>query len=499
MNPKKLFAVVSASLLATYGATSLADIAPATDRIIIKYKKVQSNGSSVADVNLNRPLMVAGKPLKHLRRTSTGAQVYKIGESVDLATAEKIAKELSNKSHVMYAEPDYIMTKQQVPNDSRFSEQWNYHDSTGGINLPKAWNISTGSKDVVIAVVDTGVRPHADLRANLVSGYDFISDSDNANDGSGRDSNEYDPGDAARAGECGFNSPSRDTTSSWHGTHVAGTIAATSNNGSGVSGVAWNAKILPVRVLGKCGGYTSDITDGMRWAAGFKVQGVPTNSYPAQVINLSLGGYGRCSSTYRYTIEDIVEKGVTVVVAAGNESMNAANASPGNCPDVINVAATNRDGNKSWYSNYGSKVTVAAPGGETNYRNSDNELVWEDKSQGILSTLNSGDDRPGSDNYEFYQGTSMAAPHVAGVVALMYSVNPDITPSQVKSILTDTARDFPNNSKCHSYGCGAGIIDAYAAVKKAKSLVRSTETEPGSGGTGGNCYFDTWDWRWVCI
>ncbi|WP_163835856.1 S8 family peptidase [Spartinivicinus ruber] len=496
MNPKKLFTAVSASLLATYGATSLADIAPATDRIIVKYKKVQRSGSAAADINANRPLMVAGKSLKHVRRTSTGAQVYHIGESVDLATAEKIAKELNDKSHVAYAEPDYIMTKQQIPDDSRYSEQWNYHDSVGGINLPKAWNITTGSKDVIIAVVDTGIRPHTDLKANLVSGYDFISDSDNANDGTGRDSNEYDPGDAANAGDCGFNSPSRDTTSSWHGTHVAGTIAATSNNGTGVSGVAWKSKILPVRVLGKCGGYTSDITDGMRWAAGIKVQGVPTNYNPAQVINLSLGGYGRCSSTYRYTIEDIVEKGVTVVVAAGNEGMNASNASPGNCPGVINVAATNRDGNKSWYSNYGNQVTVAAPGGETNYRNSDNELVWEDKSKGILSTLNSGEDGPGFDNYEFYQGTSMAAPHVAGVVALMYSVNPDITPNQVKSILTDTARNFPSDSKCHRYGCGAGIIDAYEAVKKAKSLTSDTGTEPDTGSS--SCYFDPWDWKWVC-
>lgn len=493
MNPKKLFTTISALLLTTYGVTSLADIAPTTDRIIVKYKKIQRSGSNTpANINLNKPLRVSGVSLKHVRRTGSGAQVYKIGNDVDLKTAEKIADELSNRSHVAYAEPDYIMTKQQVPNDSRFSEQWNYHDSIGGINLPKAWNISTGSKDVVVAVVDTGIRPHADLEANLVSGYDFISDSDNANDGSGRDRNEYDPGDASLAGECGFNSPSKDQPSSWHGTHVAGTIAAMSNNGSGVSGVAWKAKVLPVRVLGKCGGYTSDITDGMRWAAGMKVQGVPTNYNPAQVINLSLGGYGRCSSTYRYTIQDIVEKGVTVVVAAGNEGMNAANASPGNCPDVINVAATNRDGNKSWYSNYGSSVTVAAPGGETNYRNSDNELIWEDKSKGILSTLNSGEDRPSNDSYEFYQGTSMAAPHVAGVVALMYSVSPDITPSQVKSILTDTARSFPSSSKCHSYGCGSGIIDAYAALKKAKSLNRS-ESDPTP-----RCYVDTRDWTWVC-
>ena len=202
------------------------------------------------------------------------------------------------------------------------------------------------------------------------------------------------------------------TNSSWHGTHTAGTIGAASNNGVGVAGVNWNSKILPVRVLGKCGGYTSDIADGMRWAAGLSVSGVPANANPAKVLNLSLGGSGACDATYQDAVNAITAAGTTIVVSAGNSNADAINYRPGNCNGVITVAATNRDGGRAYYSNYGSIIEISAPGGETNVSNSN----------GVLSTLNTGTQGPGADTYVYYQGTSMAAPHVAGVASLLYSL-----------------------------------------------------------------------------
>lgn len=303
----------------------------------------------------------------------------------------------------------------------------------------------------MVAVIDTGYRAHADLVANLLPGYDMISDLEVAQDGNGRDSDATDVGDYAPAGACGVGQPARN--SSWHGTHVAGTIAAATNNGIGVAGVAYNSKIVPVRVLGRCGGYTSDIADGMIWAAGGSVSGVPANANPAKVLNLSLGGSGACSATQQGAVNAARNLGATVVVAAGNSNTNASNSSPANCIGVVTVAATNRAGARSYYSNYGAVVDIAAPGGETSTT-----------ANGILSTLNSGSTTPGSDNYAFYQGTSMATPHVAGAAALMYAVKPSITPDEVESILKSSARAFPGT--CSQ--CGSGIVDATAAVVAAQ-------------------------------
>jgi serine protease len=239
------------------------------------------------------------------------------------------------------------------------------------------------------------------------------------------------------------------SNSSWHGTHVAGTIAALTNNGSGVAGVAFGAKIVPVRVLGKCGGYTSDIADGIVWASGGTVSGVPNIAARAQVINMSLGGGGACDTTTQNAINGARSRGTVVVVAAGNEAQNASNSSPANCSGVITVAATNRSGGRASYSNYGTIVDVAAPGG--------------DSGAAILSTLNAGTKAPGADSYAGYMGTSMATPHVAGVVALMLAKNAALTPDDVEARLKSSARAFP--ASCS--GCGAGIVNASAAVDAA--------------------------------
>jgi serine protease len=230
---------------------------------------------------------------------------------------------------------------------------------------------------------------------------------------------------------------------------VAGTIAAKTNNGSGVAGVAFNAKIVPVRVLGKCGGYTSDIADAIIWASGGSVAGVPANANPARVINMSLGGGGACDTTTQNAINSARSRGTVVVVAAGNENTDASSSNPANCAGVVTVAATNRSGGRAYYSNYGTVVDVAAPGGDVRTTGG-----------GILSTLNAGTTVPGADSYAFYQGTSMATPHVAGVVALMLAKTPSMTPDQVESTLKSTSRAFP--ASCS--GCGAGLVDANAAL-----------------------------------
>ncbi|MDX1695908.1 MAG: S8 family serine peptidase, partial [Ketobacteraceae bacterium] len=306
---------------------------------------------------------------------------------------------------------------------------------------------------VVVAVVDTGYRPHEDLLANILPGYDFISDAGMANDGDGRDNDARDPGDALVRGECGEGFPPEDTNSSWHGTHVAGTIAAVTNNRRGVAGVAYNAKVLPLRVLGKCGGYTTDITDAIYWAAGLSVDGVPDNPNPAQVINLSLGSSTEadCLNTYRNAIDAARAAGAVVVIASGNSSKNANKFPPGNCEAALSVAATNRDGGRAFYSNYGTVIDVAAPGGAKSFENDPN---------GILSTIETGTDEPEGDGYGFYQGTSMAAPHVAGLAALVFSRG-NVSVTDVENIIVNTSRPFP--ASCE--GCGSGIVDASVAVQ----------------------------------
>jgi serine protease len=439
-----------------------------TDRLIIKYKDSEPSGKGAAHaapISAARKAMTDragqqfGLSMKLLHTIGTGAHVMQLDRKMALADVQALAAELmARDSSVEYAEPDRIMTAQYTPNDPQYTNQWDYFDATGGMRLPAAWDKSTGA-GINVAVIDTGYRPHADLSGQILQGYDFITSSTIANDGNGRDSDASDPGDWAPAGSCGTGVPAQDQSSSWHGTHVAGTIAAKTGNSLGVAGVAYGAKIVPARVLGRCGGYTSDIADAMIWASGGTVSGVPANANKARVLNLSLGGSGSCDSTTQSAINSARSRGSVVVVAAGNSNTDASTSSPANCQGVIAVAATNRAGGKASYSNYGSIVTVAAPGG--------------DSTGGILSTLNAGTTTPAADSYAYYMGTSMATPHVAGVVALMLAKNPNLTPDDVAAKLKSTARAFP--ATCS--GCGAGIVDASAAVQAAMgSVVSSTPT-----------------------
>jgi serine protease len=420
-----------------------------TDRMIVRYRN--ATATAVLDTNALMSARVAGNrvgiQVTHERRSSDGAHVLRISKRLTLATARQMAADIrAGDANVEYAEPDRLLQAQWTPTDSQYAQQWDLFEATAGMNMPAAWDKSTGT-GVVVAVLDTGIRPHADLKANLLAGYDFINTAPIANDGGGRDADPADAGDWATAGTCYSGSPA--SNSSWHGTHVAGTIAAVTNNGSGIAGVAPGARVLPLRVLGRCGGYTSDIADAIIWASGGTVAGVPANPTPARVINLSLGGSGACDVTTQRAIDSARSRGTVVVVAAGNSNADAANFSPASCAGVIAVASVGRTGGKASYSNYGNAVTLAAPGG--------------DSGAGILSTLNAGTTTPGADAYASYMGTSMATPHVAGVAALMLARNPTLTPDDIATRLKSSARAFP--ATCNL--CGAGLVDASAAIDAA--------------------------------
>ncbi|ALU43084.1 S8 family peptidase [Pseudoalteromonas rubra] len=446
-------------------------------QFIIKYKDNSSQLMSVAGADMSPAMMnsraqsfvknfkskkKSSLQTKYVRKMAlSNHHVMRVDKKLSAAEAQSLMQEMAATGNIEYIEIDQMLQPFATPNDPRYSDQWHYFEANGGINAPAAWDKATGS-GVVVAVLDTGYRPHADLSANLLQGYDMISDVSVANDGGGRDSDARDPGDAVTRNECGYTHSARD--SSWHGTHVAGTVAAVSNNGEGIAGVAYDAKVVPVRVLGKCGGLTSDIADAIIWASGGSVSGVPANANPADVINMSLGGSGSCSSTTQNAINTARANGTTIVIAAGNDNDNSANYNPGNCSGVINVASVGRNGGRAYYSNYGSNIDVAAPGGAQSFANDP---------EGVLSTYNSGSNTPSSDSYAYSQGTSMAAPHVAGVAALIKQAKPSATPDEVESILKSTTRSFP--ATCTS--CGTGIIDASAAVDAALG---------NDNGTGGN-------------
>ena len=337
-------------------------------------------------------------------------------------------------------EPDIHVTASLVPNDPYFSQQWGLFSAAAGINAQDAWDITQGA-GAVIAVADTGYVPHPDLNGNLLPGYDMISNSSSARDGNGRDDNAIDEGDYTTFWTCGYSS-----NSSWHGSHVAGIANASSDDGIGITGVAPQAKHVPVRVLGTCGGSLSDIADGVQWAAGIPVAGLPTNSNPADVINMSLGGAGSCPGFMQDAIDAATAAGSVVVVAAGNENTDASGSVPANCNNVITVASVGVDGSRASYSNYGNVVDIAAPGGGNG--------------DGILSTIDSGSQGRAGAAYAKYQGTSMAAPQVAGVVALLRSANPGLTPEDIETVLKNTARPFVG----YCNGCGTGLVDANAAL-----------------------------------
>jgi len=426
--------------------------------LIVKYRDSHRSPVAVAASVQGATAAAAARGMKVQleRENAMGARVLRFDRVLDAAEVEQLARDLKNSdADIEYVEPDYVAHSHYTPNDPLFANQWHYTNAIGGINLPDALDITDGGS-VRVAVLDTGIRPHADLAANILPGYDFITNTTTSNDGNGRDSNASDPGDWTTMGLC-TSGVVRD--SSWHGTHVAGTVAAQGNNALGVSGVAPGAKIVPVRVLGRCGGFSSDIADGIVWAAGGVVVGAPMNANKAQVINMSLGGQQPCTATYQAAITKARNLGAIVVVSAGNSNLNISGFQPASCVGVLPVAATNMGGGKATYSNFGGGVFIASPGGD-------------DFEPGVVSTSNTGKTTPVMDSYRSMQGTSMAAPHVSGVAALMVSANSLLPINMVSQLMKETARAFPGSC----VGCGAGIVDAEAAVRAAYAY--RPENEP---------------------
>ncbi len=378
----------------------------------------------------------------------------------------EMVRQLSNRSDVEYAEVNYRYQALAVPNDSEYKVQWHYN----AMNLPAAWDISTGVATTVMAVVDDGMlynltdtdtKTHPDFAGRMASniGYDFISEATTAEDGDGRDANPYDN----RIG--------------LHGTHVAGTMGATTNNGQFGAGVNWAAKLLNVRVLGKGGGTGADITDGVLWAGGEAIDGVPANSNPAKVINMSLGGDNPCSETEQAAYNLLTGKGKIIVVAAGNETENVSKPkSPASCNNVITVGATGPTNKRAGYSNFGARVDVMAPGGDTelsiNVNGTDQEAgVYSNYFNKVTNQFNLGS----------IQGTSMASPHVAGLVSLMVGIDPTLDYTKTLAFLKNNAKalaagDCANgNAAVTDAFCGSGLVDAAKTLEKVKEAVTGTD------------------------
>jgi serine protease len=455
------------------------------------------------------------------------ADEAKCGEGVlpsqtqgDLALATAcMVRDLRASGQFEYVEPDFIFQNQFVrrptetppkpgqgstgttkppvtqtasfrPNDPLWALQWHFRDrgttdgrTAGGAGFETFWSRqgTTGSRSVVVAVVDTGLQmAHPDIAAspNIMPGWDMVSDPRMGNDGDGRDSDANDPGDM-----CDPTKPY--AADSFHGTHVAGTVgAASTNNGSGVAGGAWNVRIVPVRALGKCGGRMSDINDGIRWAAGLIPAEGPDatevwNENPADIINLSIGLLGACPASLQDAIDAVTERGVIVVSAAGNARMSTSLYAPAGCRNVVTVAASDARGQLTPYSNYGPEVTLLAPGGDlTRDDNADG------KPDGVLSTKtasNCYDPVTGQSvatcNYAYEQGTSMAAPHVSAALALLKARSPTATREELIAVLRsalDPRQPLQCSGLCSQYPgttklpgspdmcarpCGAGVLN----------------------------------------
>lgn len=497
--------VVLRFMLATACCACLPGVHAETARVIVKYR---ADSSMLWQSNETT--------MRSMLSARTGEQIttgHRIGRNLQAVQAEgtstdALIEKLAAQTDVEYVLPDQFRFPHAVsPNDQYFSGQWYLQAAdAAAIDAVDAWTAGTGSSSIVVAVLDTGILPmHPDVNANIlfsngsVYGYDFISTTAVANDNSGRDADPSDPGDWLTSSDISSSSTFSKCSargSSWHGTMVASVIGAGTNNTIGLAGTAWNVRILPVRVLGKCGGYDSDIMDAMLWAAGISVAGVPDNQYPARVINLSLGSTGGCDKYYEDLINEILQQGTLIVASAGNNGSSSVNA-PAKCPGVLAVSAVTNLGNKTGYSNFGSEIALSAPGGSS-------------CSSAFTAAVDSSTTSP-SGIYTYTTcgvGTSFSAPLVSGVAALMLAHNPALSPAQLTALLKSSATAFPavsglsscttttsQNTECNctTGTCGAGMLNAYAAIQAAAAQTSSssssasptTNSGSGSGGGGG--------------
>ncbi|WP_286927723.1 MULTISPECIES: S8 family serine peptidase [Aeromicrobium] len=470
-----------------------------------------------------------------------GVSLVRLERPVAVEDLDPAIEAIKARADVEWVVADTLRTTSSAPpvsvNDPGFTAQGNLWDTRDEIDgqptvggyttkAPALWRATQGSGSVVVAVIDTGITSHPDLVGQTVAGYDFVDDECtpveescyydetyvNAGDGSGWDADPSDPGDwldedlVTRCGLPEGEDPADYVMpSSWHGTHVAGTIAARANNGIGVAGVAPGVKVQPVRALGHCGGWDSDIAAGILWAAGYDLRdyGVPLNRTPARVINLSLGGESEDPAEVEYFCEyyggvaaDARAKGATLVAAAGNASASTifplAGSVPASCDGYVSVTATSDTGHRAWYSTAGDGADIAAPGGDQNIQPSS-------ETRGILSTLNQGSEGPTEPGYGWYQGTSMAAPAVAAGAALLYSLGVT-SPAAVESRLKAAVQPFSSVTKgpgtillggverttdtidCTTGGrtaCGTGILDLSKVTAPLGAPAISGTRKPG--------------------
>ena len=510
------------------------------NRFIVRYRTdsteqgsktaaLQNVKAAVGRAALSQASLSGNLPaVNYQRKLATGADLVTTSRRLSQAEATALIQSIAADPAVAFVGPDVMRQAIGIkaettldpasfsPNDQYFAAyQTDYlpPDGTltptgkvandGGANITGAWNLADGT-GVTIAVLDTGIVQHADVNTSLANaGYDFISDafvSDRATDDrapGGWDTGDWTTDSKYLTTNGGCVTKAQQQPSSWHGTHVASASGAEITNngpaaGSWGAGIAYNAKVLPVRVLGHCGGYDSDINDAIVWAAGGHVDGVPDNQNPAKVINLSLGGAGACPADddAAIAIAKANALGAVVVVAAGNNSADVANFSPASCPGAITVASTGYTSKLSYYSNYNvpgeSIIALAAPGGGV-YKNDGSSgtqlnpegFMWQALNKGTTTPTAS----PAGDTLGGMAGTSQATPHVTGTVALMQSARiaaqkPLLKPAEVLSILTSTAH-VPKVTPAAAKTFGAGLLDAGAAVAAAAVY-------DNGGGDGGN-------------
>lgn len=443
----------------------------------------RARAETAARERLTRVAQGAGVAMRDQRPLGPQSRLMRFAQMQHGAALDNALRRMRLHPEVESVEPDVLMKRLAVPTDPDYlTRQWYLQPPlTGGaaaINAELAWDRTTGSANLTVAVLDTGVRgQHPELAGRLWPGYDFVSEVEFAGDGDGRDADPSDPGDwvtstgnpapvqqLVDAGLCDVG------VSSWHGTFIAGEIGALTNNALGIAAIGWVPKVLPVRVAGQCGAFLTDLLDGMRWAAGLAVSGAPVNANPARVINLSFGGDGPCTPEYQSAINDITAAGSLLVVAAGNSS--GALQRPADCQKVLAVGAVGQSGAKASYSSWGPTTGLMAPGG-----------TGPQLSTRIWGLDNSGTQGPVTDTFGYKAGTSFSAPMAAGVAALMLSVNPALTPSQLVARLRAGARPHVfdpalpvcdptalSNATCNctTATCGAGLLDAAVSVQLAE-------------------------------
>ncbi len=511
----------------------------ATGRYIVKLRAAASPTGDMP-ARLGALARRAGVSVRDSRHIVSDMQLLRVTLPVGPASEEQTLARLRADRDVEYAETDQRRYPLAVPDDTLFGAgQWYLQsEQPAALDAVDAWEVTSGSTGLVIADLDTGVRfDHPDLRngaANrLLPGYDMIgADSQGnfltANDGDGRDADASDPGDWVSSADTKNSLFSNCTVgnSSWHGTRTAGILGAITNNAAGIAGTTWSGWILPVRVLGKCGGYDSDILAGMAWAAGMHVEGVPDNPYPAQILNMSLGAVGDCPQDYQQLLTELAAAGVLVVVSAGNEGGPVD--APANCAGVVGVAGLRHIGTKVGFSSLGPEIALSAPAG-----NCGNTGAGEPCLYSITTTTNTGTTVPSTNTYtdqiSFNIGTSFSAPLVAATAGLMLAVNGNLTPAQLLRRLQRGATHFPLSSdpsvpmchvpasatdlqtsecNCTTATCGAGMANANGAVQQAlhpiAAIAAGTHTSGAqvmldAGGSAAACHDSIVSYQWTSL